>query len=302
MSRKTELLKKLRRGLPDLKFKTAKLVESGFDHDVLVLDGRQIARFAKTRHRPGNFAKEVKFLKYFAPQSNLAIPRYFYFSSKRQLGLYPIIKGRPLSPGAWRGLAAAKKQKLLKNLAEFLTRLHGVPLSKVRAWGYASQTWDARLKQTRSWYRREYFPKMGKFLSPKERAFVENFMDYFCRQHGPKKQVLGHCDLGHAHVLITANGGISGIIDFGDLSLGDPARDFSDFWEMHPRLARQLYRHYRGPKDRQFLLRCRNHAVQRWAFLMYDGKIRRRNQALWLTARKKIRGFMRQGASWPFTA
>ena len=41
---KTKLISKIRKKFTQVKFKTAKLVTKGFDHDVLILDGKFIVR------------------------------------------------------------------------------------------------------------------------------------------------------------------------------------------------------------------------------------------------------------------
>jgi len=60
MNLKDILIAETRKEFPQLKFKNAKLVTKGWDHDVLVLDDKFIVRLAKDKLYGRNFIKEVK--------------------------------------------------------------------------------------------------------------------------------------------------------------------------------------------------------------------------------------------------
>nr|WP_221333535.1 phosphotransferase [Nocardia transvalensis] len=72
-----------------------------------------------------------------------------------------------------------------------------------------------------------------------------------------------HGDLHPANVL-TAHGTISGIIDFGDLCIGDPACDLAAAWLLLPEgTADRFHRAYGPTADAATLRRARGHAVVR---------------------------------------
>jgi aminoglycoside 2''-phosphotransferase len=48
---------------------------------------------------------------------------------------------------------------------------------------------------------------------------------------------------------------ISGIIDFSDRKVDDPARDFTELWDYGEKFVLEVYKHYKGPKDNDFLKR-----------------------------------------------
>jgi aminoglycoside phosphotransferase (APT) family kinase protein len=54
-------------------------------------------------------------------------------------------------------------------------------------------------------------------------------------------------------------GSISGIIDFGDATIGDPALDFCFFWAYGDWVVPALYSRYTGRRDRGLLQRSRWH-------------------------------------------
>lgn len=88
---KTELVNKIRNEFPAVKFKKAKLITKGWDHDVLVLDGRFIFRFAREKLNKKTFAREVEFLRQFSKISNLSVPNYAFLSKDKTFGGYEMI-------------------------------------------------------------------------------------------------------------------------------------------------------------------------------------------------------------------
>ncbi len=68
---KLDYLKKIKRYFPEIKFKNSKLIEKGWDHDVIVLDNKYIFRFPKKEKYQERLKSEMKFLKYLAPRMGL---------------------------------------------------------------------------------------------------------------------------------------------------------------------------------------------------------------------------------------
>ncbi len=65
-----------------------------------------------------------------------------------------------------------------------------------------------------------------------------------------------HGDLSADHVLIR-NGRLSGVIDWGDACLGDPALDFAALWhELGETFAREVAKHGTGGREGTFWLRA----------------------------------------------
>lgn len=293
---KQSLIKKLKAEFPQVKFKKAKLVTRGWDHDVLVLDNNFIVRFAKSKLYKNSFAREVKFLREFSKISNLKVPDYIFFSKEKNFGGYEMIKGKELTPPMYKKLSPTKKQKIIKDLAKFISILHGISLKKAKAYGFKFteyQGWEKALNEKWKWFEKEFFPKMTKHLTPRQNRFIKNFMEYFCSSQYSIKPVLGHYDLSHDHIIMNKNGTISGIIDFGDVCISDPAHEFNGFWDYDPKLPKRIYQYYKGPKDDRFLQRCKDHFIHRWIYLLYDGLIRRKNMALWREARQRINAFIK---------
>jgi aminoglycoside phosphotransferase (APT) family kinase protein len=69
-----------------------------------------------------------------------------------------------------------------------------------------------------------------------------------------------HGDLHPANMLVDA-GRISAVIDFGDLTCGDPATDLSVAWMLFSARERAIFRHAYGKADDQTWARARGWAL-----------------------------------------
>ena len=148
------------------------------------------------------------------------------------------------------------------------------------------------MDEKRAWFERDFYPKMTRYLTPEQNSFIRKFVNYFTRSQTEIKPALGHYDLSHDHIIIDNLGNISGIIDFGDLTIGDPANEFYWMQDCAKDLTQKIYQKYTGPKEKTFLQRCKDHHIDKWIFLLYDGKIRRKNKSLWKDALRQLNKIM----------
>lgn len=249
---------KIKKYFPDLKIKTQKLLTFGYDHDVVIINKKIIFRFIKGEKRPEEFSKEVKFLNYFKNKSNISIPDYYFISKDKSFGAYKLIKGSEMSESFFERLEEKKRKKLAKELASFLTQLHKIPLKKAKEFGFNEGSFIK--------HRKERFQKrkstIFKLLNKKERDFMTNFYKNISKLLAPPSKVLTHLDLDHRHMLIDKKKSkITGIIDFGDLTIRDPASEFYWFRIIGEKFAKDIYDKYLGSKDDRFLLRAKYYAM-----------------------------------------
>jgi aminoglycoside phosphotransferase (APT) family kinase protein len=67
--------------------------------------------------------------------------------------------------------------------------------------------------------------------------------------------VIVHDDLGPPHILVDESGGLSGVIDWEDVSVGDPAGDFAWMLGERPEIGRRMLSAFggAGPFDLIFI-------------------------------------------------
>ena len=107
-------------------------------------------------------------------------------------------------------------------LGELLTALHAVPVDQ---WTDLVDTDDHPLAEWRREAEQGYLT-VGKRLPAVNRRSVETFLDA-APPHGGYTPAFSHNDLGIEHVLIDPVAWtVTGIIDWSDAAIADPARDF----------------------------------------------------------------------------
>lgn len=142
------------------------------------------------------------------------------------------VEGIPASTLMLRG---AVRERLARDLGTFLSALHAVPTSAARRLGVSgADLWRAR-----------YVPLIEEcrpYLGPAVARDLATLVHQFEGLHDEAPRVLIHGDISGEHVRVTPEAGISGVIDFGDAILGDPALDFAGILNDWPRsfLARVL--------------------------------------------------------------
>ena len=127
-----------------------------------------------------------------------------------------------------------------------LTALHATPVDEARKLGVPELDLSEEL----------YRPMVEAclpHLGPRGRAWLEQRFAAFIEGGGSREaaRVLVHGDLGCGHVLADDDGGLAGIIDWGDALIADPAYDLAALLANCPRgFAELVIDAYEGPASR----------------------------------------------------
>ena len=200
--------------------------------------------------RPGadeGLRKQIASLPELAREVSAAIPVPVYVADDIPCMGYRWIEGVPMSAeteGIWP-----------ERLGRFLYDLHLVPPEFV---GMRAPSPAA----VRDEHRREVADLADHvlpLLTAHERATAAALIDgFFDDDENFRFAVcLTHGDIGPEHVLVSDRGDLAGVIDWGDLQVGDPAWDLA--WLVHamPEHGARVLGAYGGPPDDRFLARCR---------------------------------------------
>jgi aminoglycoside phosphotransferase (APT) family kinase protein len=88
----------------------------------------------------------------------------------------------------------------------------------------------------------------------------------------PEGDVVVHGDLHFRHVLVDEDGGLAGVIDWGDVGHGDPSIDLSLLWSFFPAEGRAAFLDVYGPVSEAQLVRARALAVNLCTILAVYGR------------------------------
>ena len=155
---------------------------------------------------------------------------------------YRLIPGVPLPAG----LVWPSMQRAAHDIARLLAELAAVPVDEARAWGVLDDDPRPGYAQDLELARAEIYPRVEPFVRDYvERVFGTYFDDTALHDFEP---ALLHADLSPDHIRFSVSEQrITGIIDWGDASLGDPDYELSYLYPaMGARFVEEVIRH--GPR------------------------------------------------------
>jgi aminoglycoside 2''-phosphotransferase len=243
----TALEERLARAFPELRVAPLRELATGF-HSVAVetADG-VVFRIPRYHGTANGHATEFRALPALAGRLPAPIPhpewRIEPGHEDFPLGVigYRKLPGRTPSIGS---------QRLAADLAAFLAALHAFPLDEAEALGL--QAWiephDGLVR-----HRDQVMPALADLLEPGEVRRVADWWDALLTGGELERfpPALRHGDPWFGNLLVDDSGGLSGVLDWEGLEIGDPAADFAALTYLgRPFLSAVLARY--GPVDAAF--------------------------------------------------
>jgi aminoglycoside 2''-phosphotransferase len=179
--------------------------------------GDLIVRFPVTDGDARGLEREFRLLPELGPRLPVAVPHYELTGEwgDRPFGAYPALPGSGLDEQ--RGRLSARSG-LYADLAHALRALHSFPLERAAILLGTDRPDDAPFWEA---VHRDALPLLGREV----RDVAEKLISRHARAGGEAREALVHNDLGLVHVF-SAGPRITGIIDWTDACIGDPAKDF----------------------------------------------------------------------------
>ena len=211
----------LARHLPGLRADAVTPLGSGLDHDAYDVDGTLVVRYRREPDREATAAavlREAELLRRVAAVCPVPVPRVRLVLPEEGCLVLGRLAGAPLlgCSGAERGAVAPG---VGATLGAVLAALHAVPLDRlgveVDVDDVAPEEWQDEAAETyrtvRSEVPLEFQEGVERFLSGPPAPV-------------PPRRFFTHNDLGVEHVLV-GDGRVTGIIDWSDAAIADPAVD-----------------------------------------------------------------------------
>jgi aminoglycoside phosphotransferase (APT) family kinase protein len=209
-------------------------IEVGYDFEVAIVDDEWVFRFPRRPNVEEALEVEIALLPVLAQALPVEVPAFEHVVHDPLFVAYRLIRGRPLVDEDPDGVRA------------FLQALHafdpsGLPLER--------RDWVEALTRQCAEFERLVFPLLDDDLRSRARRLfdeVDTLVGF--------EPSLIHADLGPEHLLVR-DGGLAGVIDWGDARIGDPAVDYAWLlnvpfpdWDVDPELRRRArFYHRLGP-------------------------------------------------------
>lgn len=231
-----------------------RLLGAGFESVALLLDaGREayVLRFPRGEDGAEGIACETRLLPELAETLDVPIPR-FAFTAPNPLGpgtfcCYPAVPGDSLDEDDWRARGLLDEPGPVRQIADLIEAIHAFPVERARALGVPETDERAEFAEDLRLVRAEVAPLLPRDEARRLVAAYERYLGDDANFAGPP--ALTHADLSLDHLLVTGNR-VTGLIDFGDVRIGDPDYDLCYLWpETSPAFVGRLQEHRGRPLD-----------------------------------------------------
>jgi aminoglycoside phosphotransferase (APT) family kinase protein len=239
-----EAARLIERQFPALAPARLQALGAGWDNAAFLVNERFVYRFPRRRIAVGLLEQEMRVLPLLAPHLPLPVPVPMFAGAPDKDYPYPFagcpyITGTTACRLAW---SEAERAKNAAPLGRFLAALHRIPVSE----------------ETRAWARKDDLGHEEAPARDRLRALapalggidVEALADLIERLDAASVGTAGgevpgcwvHGDLYARHLLVDDQRGLCGVIDWGDVHLGEPALDLMIAFSFLPPAARGAFR------------------------------------------------------------
>lgn len=225
----------IKQALPNLSIHSYKQNEEGWDNIAVIINDELLFRFPRKQEYAKRIPLEKELCTLLSHSlQEIEVPKYHLLYKKDTDAIplcsyYTLIHGKPLKTEIVTKLAEKERKTIITQLASFLATLHSIPLKHAKTLGFPIE------KSLTYW--KELQTKLNQYLTNSLTSLqksalnhlFENFFAYIVTS--TFQNTIIHADFTHHHILFNKqNKTISGIIDFGDAQIGDPAFDFAGLY------------------------------------------------------------------------
>ena len=232
------------------------------DFCIAFKQGDQVIRVARHLEAMASLERESCILPTIASMLPLSVPQPTYHAPHEcpPFTIHKEIVGEVLTRKAWEDMPASAREKAASDLANFLKILHALPIEIGLECGLV-QIDAAKMASS---LQDEAADTIYPLLEPNMQRKLHRTLENWASQHNVRRPALLHCDIGPGHVLYDPSTlSLTGVIDFGDLVIGDPARDFIYIYEdFGPQILQDVLTRYAG-KDTPKIMP----AIRKWYLL-----------------------------------
>jgi aminoglycoside phosphotransferase (APT) family kinase protein len=256
---------------PDVELRSLRRFAEGWDNAVWLANERWAFRFPQREISVPGLLHELAVLPEVAGRLPLPVPNPVFVGEPTDGYLWPFF-GSELLPGREAcdaELDADGRLAVALRVAEFARRLHALE-PPVQLPGDVNRRADTTKRVPHARTQLAEVERLGLWRVPRR---VHRLLDEAeQRLPPPEPPVLVHGDLHFRHVLVDDGGAASGIIDWGDVCLADPAIDLQLVWSfLEPEQRGAFLDAYGRPVSEAQLVRARVLALSLCAALAAYG-------------------------------
>jgi aminoglycoside phosphotransferase (APT) family kinase protein len=238
------------RQFPDLGPVTARPLGEGFDNTAFVVNDQWVFRFPRRTIAVSLLASEMQLLPLIARHVPIPVPVPTHSGEPADDYPWPFAGYRLMTgtTACRAALSPEQRQAIAEPLGRFLAALHALPPTEATCHGAGPDTlrrMDVPLRLQKRLETWQQLAEKGLLADPD--ATRQAMHQLASPLPGPRPTVLVHGDLYARHLIVDDGGGLAGVIDWGDVHLGDPALDLAIAPYFLPPTAWATFRQAYGP-------------------------------------------------------
>jgi aminoglycoside 2''-phosphotransferase len=200
----------------------------GFRSKAFLINDKMVFRFPKEEAGAIDTEKEIKMLPFLNKQITLNIPEFIY-CGKQNNGYpfvgYLLVQGEPMNERQFHSLSMEIKTRICDQIAEFIDQISSFNVKRARELTVHEINFYQEFLETFREVQEKCFPIINKelqdYISSRFTSYLENKNNFV---YTPK---LLHSDLSLDHLMFDSKKEeLTGIIDFGDMRIGDPDYEY----------------------------------------------------------------------------
>ncbi|MBV7506335.1 phosphotransferase [Bacillus sp. sid0103] len=244
-----EAMRLIANQFPDLHPIHIRLFGQGFDNSVFMVNDQYVFRFPRRTSAVQLLFTENHLLPHLTEFLNFQIPVPVFLG--RPCPDYPwpftgyqVVSG--MTPGI---LSESIRSASAERMAVFLRKLHQFSIEKAKSYGVP---YDQLNRVSIKLRKDRLVENVTKAVNDRLLKHPKPLLDYLNNLkiiEEVSNLSLVHGDLHFRNVLVDSNGHISGIIDWGDVHIGNPAVDLSFVYSFFPPLGRKQFFEAYGDVD-----------------------------------------------------
>ena len=232
---------------PELGLTTIEPIGDGWDCLTYLVNEEWVFQFPRLEGAAERLRRQIAILPELAREVSSAVPTPAFESVDPPCLGYRRIDGRPMSQevdGIWP-----------ERLGRFLHDLHLTPPEFLGMRSLSAQAVRDGLLDEVASLGAHVLP----LLDPAERTSAERVIRTFLDDDDNFRfaACVTHGDIGPEHVLITDAGDLAGVIDWGEIKVGDPVSDLAWIVNTWAEVGERMLGAYGGAPDDRFLIRAR---------------------------------------------
>ena len=212
----------------NMKINHIRQLGEGWMSRAYLINHEVVFRFPKEKDGAIDTEKEIKALPNLKKHISLNIPEFIYCG--KQDNSYPfvgyrLLPGEPMDEQLFCSLPSETKNKIAHQIAEFMDQISSFSVEQAKNLNIPEKNFYQYYLETFNEVKEKAFTKINQdmqtYISFRFETYLEN-KDHF--RYSPK---LLHADLSMDHLLFDQERQeLTGIIDFGDMKIGDPDYEY----------------------------------------------------------------------------